>query len=158
MAHPIIIMGVSGSGKTTIGHMVADRLGKTFLDADDFHPEENKTKMANGIPLNDDDRLPWLQTLKEQLISAPGVVLACSALKASYRFILDPNHAYSWIYLDGSKELIFERLKKRAGHYMKENLLDSQFETLEVPADALKVSIDQHPDEILSVILKSLKP
>ncbi|MEQ8580597.1 MAG: gluconokinase [Marinoscillum sp.] len=157
MAHPIIIMGVSGSGKTTIGNMVADRLGKTFLDADDFHPEENKAKMADGIPLNDDDRLPWLQTLKEQLISTPGVVLACSALKASYRFILDPNQAYFWIYLDGSKELIFERLKKRTGHYMKENLLDSQFETLEVPAGALKISIDQSPDEILSAILKAVK-
>ena len=157
MAHPIIIMGVSGSGKTTIGNMVADRLGKTFLDADDFHPEENKAKMADGIPLNDDDRLPWLQTLKEQLISTPGVVLACSALKASYRFILDPNQAYFWVYLDGSKELIFERLKKRTGHYMKENLLDSQFETLEVPAGALKISIDQSPDEILSAILKAVK-
>lgn len=144
-------MGVSGSGKSTIGQMVADRYNIEFIDADDYHPESNKQKMANGQPLNDDDRLPWLEILHEQLIRKVPVVLGCSALKASYRQLLDSEMAFHWIYLNGPRELILKRMKQRA-HFMKPEMLDSQLETLEVPKTAHEISIDATPEEILKEI------
>ncbi|MEQ9304857.1 MAG: gluconokinase [Marinoscillum sp.] len=151
MRKNIIVMGVSGSGKSTIGQMVADRYNIEFIDADDYHPESNKQKMANGQPLNDDDRLPWLEILHQQLIRKVPVVLGCSALKASYRQLLDPEMAFHWIYLNGPRELILKRMKQRA-HFMKPDMLDSQLETLEVPKTAHEISIDATPKEILKEI------
>ena len=151
-------MGVSGSGKTTVGQRVAERMGYGFSDADDFHSAANKAKMAAGIPLNDDDRAPWLATLRaaieEWQRTSTGHVLACSALKDSYRQIPgagDPNRKF--IYLKGSLELIQNRLEHRTGHFFNAALLQSQFDALQEPRDAIVVdiakSIDGQADEIV---------
>lgn len=136
--------------------MIASELNIPFLDADDFHPEANKQKMAKGEPLNDQDRLPWLQALQEKLASAERVVLACSALRDSYRMILDPDSKLTWIYLNGSKELIYKRMRARSNHFMKADMLDSQFTTLEVPENAIEISIDQSPEEMIHEILSRI--
>ena len=154
-------MGVSGSGKTTIGLGVASRLGYEFSDADDFHSAANKAKMASGIPLNDDDRAPWLQALHAAIEAwqrtTTGHVLACSALKDRYRFALgagDPDRKF--IYLKGSFELIKSRLEHRTDHFFNPALLRSQFDALEEPADAILVdaakSVDEQVDEILRAV------
>lgn len=156
MAYPIIIMGVSGSGKTTIGKLLSEALGMTFHDADDYHPKANKAKMANGEPLNDEDRLPWLHALRGLLLTNPMSVLACSALKESYRLILDPQGEYEWVYLEGDKSLIYERMDQRGGHFMKASMLDSQFEALEVPQEALKISITETPEAMVEKILEAI--
>lgn len=154
-----IVMGVSGCGKTTVGKLLAKRLGWDFYDADDFHPPENIAKMAAGIPLNDDDRAPWLSGL-HGLISAslqagkPGV-LACSALKERYRqILLACNPGVKFVYLKGNFELILARMKVRTGHYMKSAMLESQFAALEEPIDALEMAITFSADEIVDLILK----
>src|SRR5512133_642162 len=126
-----IVMGVSGCGKTTVGKLLAERLGWDFYDADDFHPPANIAKMAAGIPLNDDDRAPWLAKLHDLITTClkenrPGV-LACSALKERYRqILLASNDATRIVYLKGSFDLIQERMSARAGHYMKPGMLKSQ--------------------------------
>ncbi len=159
-----IVMGVSGCGKTTIGKMLATHLNVPFFDADDFHPPSNIKKMRNGKPLNDDDRKPWLKKLSE-LISEwnknSGAVLACSALKKQYRNELEKsenkgNNQITFIYLKGSKELIYNRLKNRDDHYMPPELLDSQFRDLEEPDDSITVKIEERPESILGEILKNL--
>ncbi|KAK0407670.1 hypothetical protein QR680_003523 [Steinernema hermaphroditum] len=130
----IVVMGVSGCGKTTVGSELARRLGFHFCDADDFHSEENKQKMANGVPLTDDDRLPWLQTLSQLPFRHEKLVLACSALKQQYRRILaehSPSHLF--VFLDVPGEELKRRLCTRQGHYFKVNMLDSQLATLERP-------------------------
>jgi gluconokinase len=153
-----LILGVSGSGKTSLGKTLAESLGWDFFDADDFHPAENIAKMAAGIPLSDADRAPWLAALRDLLLSTLQVgrhpILACSALKESYRRqLLDGNEGVALIYLQGSYELIYQRLSERAGHYMKPEMLQSQFDTLEVPDSALTVKI-QHPlEQIVCQIL-----
>ena len=155
-----IVMGVSGSGKTTIGKMLAKRMDIPFFDADDFHPEENIRKMASGIALTDHDRMPWLNRLAEEVqmwSGKEGAVLACSALKKSYRELLagnKPDHI-RWIYLKGSKEVIRKRMEQRS-HYMPPALLDSQFETLEEPSDAITISVSNPPDAIVEQILMKL--
>lgn len=149
----ILVMGVSGSGKTTIGKLLAEKLNLEFVDADDFHSQKNKDKMRVGIPLSDEDRQPWLHTLRLQLVEKTPVVLACSALKQRYRDVLDPDHLYEWIYLEGSRTLLHERLSKRNGHYMKANLLESQLETLEEPENALRIDIAALPGEIITTII-----
>jgi gluconokinase len=160
-AHFIIIMGVSGSGKTTIGQMLADRLGWDFYDADQYHPIENITKMANGIPLADSDREPWLDRLSELIAAClqenrPGV-LACSALKEKYRERLTGNDAgVRVIYLKGDFDLIYSRVNARENHYMKPELLRSQFEALEEPSGALMVEVWKEPGEICDEILAKL--
>ena len=138
----VVVMGVAGSGKTLVGRALADRLGWTFVDGDDHHPEANRAKMAAGVPLTDADRWPWLDRLRALLDDArargAGVVLACSALKASYRERLgagDPRLAF--VFRDGDPAVIAARLAARRGHYMPPSLLDSQIATLERPADAL---------------------
>jgi gluconokinase len=153
-------MGVSGSGKTTIGTRLANQIGATFADADDFHSPENKAKMAAGTPLNDEDRAPWLATLngvlKGWVTDGKRGVLACSALKASYRDTLGsdvPQGALAFIWLDLSREALQARLEARHNHYMKSNLLDSQLATLEPPTDAVRVVNDRSPDEIVAEIL-----
>ena len=155
-------MGVSGSGKTTVGQALASELGWDFYDADDFHPPENISKMENGIPLADADRVPWLAALHDLIESCltrnrPGV-LACSALKESYRQnLLEGNEDVQLIYLKGSYEKIWSRMAARKDHYMKPEMLKSQFEALEEPADALTVDVSLSVDEIVQEILHQAK-
>ena len=157
----VVLMGVSGSGKTTIGTLLAQRTGTIFADADDYHPQANKDKMRAGIPLNDEDRQPWLEILNGLLRgwyqSGEGGVLACSALKEKYRQTLEsgiPANAISFVWLDPSKEVLSERLAARHHEYMNPNLLDSQIATLEPPKDALRVTNDSTPDKVVDEILK----
>ena len=155
----IILMGVSGCGKTTIGQMLADRLGWSFYDGDDFHPAANVAKMSRGIPLDDDDRKGWLAVLAslidEHLQKEQSLVLACSALKQRYRdqLCLDPKQV-KFVYLKGSYELIYSRIQDRPWHYMKPDMLPSQFAILEEPRDALTINIGQMPGEIVDRILQ----
>lgn len=157
----ILIMGVSGSGKTTIGAGLALNLNWEFKDADDFHPSANIEKMRQGIPLNDDDRRPWLQALRqiidEALQSNVNLIFACSALKAAYRQVLgEPSDQVKFVYLKGSFELIEQRLKLRQGHYMKANLLRTQFDSLEESNNAIVVEINQPPAAIVQQIKNRL--
>ncbi|MFD2183413.1 gluconokinase [Rhodoplanes azumiensis] len=156
----VVLMGVSGSGKTTIGTLLAARLGCGFSDADSFHPPANVEKMRAGIALSDDDRRPWLAALRQAIEDweAQGLdqVLACSALKRAYRDILAPHGDVVFVYLKGSADLIARRLAGRTGHYMNPALLDSQFATLEEPADAVTVDIAKPPDAIVTAILAAL--
>ena len=153
----IIVMGVSGSGKSTIGQQLAAHLGYSFYDADDFHPRSNVDKMATGQPLNDEDRMPWLEALASRLASWENSVLACSALKESYRQTLQSkNKKIQWVYLEGSKETISERMDKRKGHFMKSAMLDSQFDDLEVPSYGHHIPIETAPDQMVSTIVNKL--
>lgn len=158
----ILVMGVSGSGKTTIGKRLASSLNWQFSDADDFHSSTNIQKMRDGIPLNDADRLPWLQAIKraidEWLNNDINIVLACSSLKSSYRQCLyQKADQVKLIYLKGSFKLIYERLSQRPRHYMSADLLQSQFDTLEEPENALQVEIDQSPVAIVKQIRAALE-
>jgi gluconokinase len=153
----IILMGVSGSGKTTIGKRLAEALGWRFLEGDDFHPPANVAKMAAGTPLTDEDRLPWLQQLRglitDALARQENAVLACSALKQSYQRMLTVEASRErWVYLWAPREVIASRLAKRAGHFMPLSLLDSQFEALEAPVDALTVDVTPEPDVVVATI------
>jgi gluconokinase len=153
-----IVMGVSGSGKTSVGKALAKHLGWDFYDADDFHPPENVAKMASGTPLNDSDRAPWLASLHDMISSnltrnRPGV-LACSALKEHYREqLMDGIESVQVVYLKGSYELIWSRMKARTDHYMKPHMLKSQFETLEEPKNALTIDISMSVDDIVKKII-----
>ena len=157
----IVLMGVSGSGKTTLGKKLAERLEFPFLEGDDFHSVANKTKMEAGIPLTDEDRLPWLQSLSQELkkIAAEGsrAVIACSALKKKYRDLLSQGASVQWIYLKGRKDLIRRRIERRQGHFMKAELLESQFDVLEEPGDAIVVDINLDSDKLVETILDQLK-
>lgn len=154
----VLIMGVSGAGKSTIGSLLADRIGAVFLDADDFHPAANLEKMTNGVPLNDEDRDQWLDILKTEIGNRGGhrkLVVACSALKSAYRRKLESDRM-RLVYLKGSPGEIAERLAGRKDHFMGAGLLDSQFQDLEEPDDAITVSVSNTPDEIVGFILKRL--
>ena len=159
---PVIVMGVSGCGKTTVGRALAERLNATFLDADDFHPAANVARMRAGTPLNDDDRAPWLASLNHELRTRNGrgeqVVLACSALKINYRAAICAGlpHVH-WIFLEGRFELIAARLRERPNHYMPESLLRSQFDALEPPGDAITISTELSPDEQVAAALHSVQ-
>ncbi len=151
-------MGVSGSGKSTLGLALALELGWDFHDADDFHPAANIAKMASGVPLTDADREPWLDSLNEKILATLQVnrhpILACSALKEKYRQRLLRNvKGISILYLRGSYETIRPRLASRAGHFMKETLLYSQFEALEEPPDALVLDVSMPVHVMLDTIL-----
>lgn len=152
----IIIMGVSGSGKTTVGGLLARELGWRFFDADDFHSEANRAKMSRGIPLTDEDRAGWLAALKTVLSEHADCVLACSALKEAYRGVLRVDGHVRFVYLKGTFEQVQSRLMKRKGHYMPAGLLKSQFETLEEPADAVVVEIASAPEVLIPIIRKGL--
>lgn len=156
----IIIMGVSGSGKTTIGKQLADSLQGKFYDADDFHSQENIHKMRHDIPLTDRDRIPWLQNIqvaiKRWLDENTNIVLACSALKASYRQYLLLNEQIKLVYLKGSFELIEKRLKSRQNHFMTEKLLQSQFDALEIPNKAIIVDIAKTEEAIVEEIIQKI--
>lgn len=149
-------MGVSGCGKSTVGELLAKRLNIPFFDADDFHPEVNINKMSAGIPLNDDDRLPWLETLSASIKEwgdNKGAVLACSALKASYRTILRSQYAnVTLVFLNASEEMIRNRFAQRSDHFMPDSLITSQFDALEVPNKALHVNADLPLSEIINQI------
>ena len=154
-------MGVSGCGKTTVGRALAERLGATFLDADDFHPAANVEKMRAGTPLNDEDRAPWLATLNRELRErsqhGEPVVLACSALKRRYREAIGARITHvDWIFLEGSFEVIAQRVRARANHYMPESLLRSQFEVLERPDSAICISVELTTAEQVEAALSSL--
>lgn len=159
-----IIIGVSGCGKTTIGKLLAQRLAAPFYDADDYHPPENIAKMSNGIPLNDDDRAPWLdrlhQIIREHVDSDTTAVLACSALKKTYRDRLKGQlQTVQLVHLEGHFDLIWQRMQAREGHYMKAAMLQSQFQTLERPNshEAVTFSIEMPPASIVNHILKHTK-
>ena len=156
----VIVMGVSGSGKTTVGEMLAERLGCGFFDADDFHPATNVDKMRAGIPLTDDDRWPWLKALRQAIddwqAAGESRVIACSALKAAYRDVLSPHDDVVFAFLKGSAETIAGRLKARKGHYMNPNLLASQLATLEEPTDAIVVDIAPPPATVADEIMARL--
>ena len=153
----IVVMGVSGSGKTTIGKLLAARLGRAFLDGDDFHPRANVEKMAAATALTDEDRRPWLALLNEKLRQDRKAVLACSALKQSYRGILSEGLSdCRFVHLRGSIELIRSRLEKRRHRYMPASLLESQFAALERPAQAIRVDIDQTPQRCVEEIVAAL--
>ena len=157
----IVLMGVSGAGKTTVGRLLAAALHAEFAEGDAYHPPENIDKMRRGIPLEDADRWPWLQILSAQidrwLAAGKTVVLACSALKQSYRDVLAKGRpGVRFVHLEGDKALIRLRLDRRHGHYMPAILLDSQFAALEPPADAITVDVTGTPEAITATIIKML--
>jgi gluconokinase len=153
-------MGVSGSGKTTVGQMLASQLGWQFADGDDYHSASNVARMRGGIPLTDADRAPWLASLRalcERWIAAgTNAVLACSALKRAYREELSVSPEVKFVYLKGSPQLLHQRLHARTGHFMTERMLASQLEALEEPEDALIVDVDQSPAKIVTEIRAKL--
>jgi gluconokinase len=153
----VIVMGVSGCGKSTLGPMLAARLGCPFLDADEFHPPANIAKMAAGTPLSDADRQPWLELLNGKLRGQENAVLACSALKASYRKILAQGlTGCRFVHLRGSIELIRARLAARRHRYMPASLLESQFATLEPPDDAIEVDVSNNASQCVAAIAARL--
>jgi gluconokinase len=155
-----IVMGVTGSGKTSVGRLLAQQLGWEFADADDFHPSANVEKIARGIPLTDGDRAPWLERLRIQIanwiVTGQNAVLACSALKRTYRQELSVGPDVRFVYLKGSPELIARRLRLRRGHFADEKILASQFADLEEPEAAVTVDISQTPEMIVAQIRERL--
>ena len=154
----IILIGVAGSGKTTVGKLLAKTLGWSFYDADNFHSEDSIQKIKQGIPLTDDDRLPWLESIREFIDERDEqMVFACSALKKSYRDLLRNSSAkIEFIYLKGTKDVILQRLEDRKGHFAGADILESQFEDLEEPEHALTEQVTQNPEAIVSDITKLL--
>ena len=163
-----ILMGVSSTGKTTVGTEVAHRLGIKLIDGDDLHPRANILKMGAGQPLNDEDRAPWLERIRDAAFSLEKKseigIIVCSALKKKYRdLIRDGNENVKFIWLYGSYDLILERMRQRKGHYMKEEMLKSQFAALEEPdvseeTDVIPISIDGSFDEVVARCVEALKP
>ncbi|MFC3417260.1 NADP-dependent phosphogluconate dehydrogenase [Algoriphagus hitonicola] len=156
----IIVTGVSGTGKTTLGTGLSQQFHLPFFDADDFHPAENIAKMSQGMPLNDDDRQPWLLSLAKKLEESEktgGAVLACSALKESYRQMLKVSENLRWVHLIGKRDLIWSRMLARKNHYMKAEMLDSQLATWEDPSYGFQLSIDQSPEIMLSEAVRYIQ-
>ncbi|MFA0413237.1 gluconokinase [Vibrio renipiscarius] len=160
----VIVMGVCACGKSTIGEQLAQKLERKFIDGDDLHPRANIQKMASGQPLNDDDRKPWLERIRDASYSLESKnehgIIVCSALKKKYRDqIREGNENVTFLFLDGSKDLIMERMRQRQGHFMKENMVNSQFETLERPdaePQTIVVGIDCSIEEIVDNAAKQL--
>ncbi len=162
-----ILMGVSSTGKTSVGTAVADRLGIKLIDGDDLHPRANIIKMGQGQPLNDEDRAPWLERIRDAAFSLEQKsevgIIVCSALKKKYRdLIREGNDSVNFLFLHGSFELVLQRMKQRKGHYMKAEMLKSQFETLEIPQadepDVIQIDIDGTFDEVVERCVNALKP
>jgi gluconokinase len=154
----VLVMGVAGVGKTTIGAALAHALGWRFIDADDYHPPQNVAKMKGGIPLEDEDRWPWLSRLNKVLREEENAVLACSALKEKYRHRLLQGIAhFAVVYLHGSAELIRSRMQARAHHYMPASLLESQLAALEPPAGAIAIGVEADPGACVAAILTALR-
>jgi gluconokinase len=159
----VVLMGVTSVGKTTIGTLLAARTGWKFEDADDYHSQENRLKMAAGVPLSDSDRGPWLKALHERMLEyrkkGEDAIVACSALKQQYRELLASGFApgeICFVYLHAPTSLIKERIKSRHHPYMNPNLLNSQLADLEIPSNALSVSVAGTPDEAVATILAQL--
>lgn len=154
----LFVIGVSGTGKSTIAQLLSEKLKLPFFDGDDFHSEANIEKMSNKIPLTDEDRYEWLVTLNKLAVNnqESGAVIVCSALKESYRKLLANTieEKVVWISLESSFELLLERLQKRKGHFMPAELLRSQLDTFEPPVEAIKISIERSPQEIVDQILR----
>lgn len=158
----VFVMGVSGSGKSTIGELLAEKLAIPFFDADDFHPKANVDKMKSGKPLNDEDRAPWLanlNTLAKEELTKKGAIITCSALKAKYRVQLEEglSNPPKWVFLNGDFDTILARMNQREGHYMPASLLQSQFDALEIPKNVFEVDIAQSPDKILMHVINYLE-
>ena len=162
-----ILMGVSSTGKTSVGTEVAHRLGIKLIDGDDLHPRANIIKMGEGHPLNDEDRAPWLERIRDAAFSLEHKseigIIVCSALKKKYRDqIRDGNSNVRFLFLHGSYDVILERMRQRKGHYMKESMLKSQFETLEVPGadepDVIPIDINAPFDEVVERCIQALQP
>jgi len=152
-----VVMGVAGAGKSTVGRLLADRLGGLFIDGDDLHPRVNIEKMSKGIALTDADRRPWLDAVAKVIRAHDGakpLVVACSALKKSYRRRLGGD--FHLVYLKGTADAVARRLRDRHGHFMPRALLESQFKALEEPEDGLVVGLDQPPEEITDRIVLAL--
>ena len=160
MNNIIYIMGVSGCGKTTIGKLLSQKIAIPFFDGDDFHSAANVEKMKAGEPLNDEDRSDWLQKINEFAFEQQqlnGAIIACSALKQKYRIVLNNGIAKPvWIFLQGSYQIIFQRLQNRQGHYMPATLLQSQFSNLKIPANAVSINIENEPETIVELIIDRL--
>ncbi len=156
----VIVMGVTGAGKTTVGKLLALQLGWKFADADSFHSAANKEKMSQGIALDDADRAPWLASMRAAIMEWSSehqdVVLACSALKRDYRQTLDIGSEVKFVYLKGNYEVIYERLLSRHGHFATEAILRSQFETLEEPSGAIMVDLRKTPEQLVTEIRAKL--
>ena len=158
----VIVMGVSGSGKSTIGARLAKALDSPFIEGDNYHPEANRRKMAAGIPLDDADRAPWLEALAQVLAEAEqqaGCVLACSSLKQVYRDTLGSRLSAkpTFVYLHAAPELLAERLSERQGHFFPVRLLDSQLETLERPTDAIELDLNKGVEELVDEAIKQIE-
>jgi gluconokinase len=156
----IVVMGVTGAGKTTVGRLLARELEWDFVDADNFHPESNVEKMRAGIPLNEDDRRPWLERLRAEIARYEAdrrdLVMACSALKNDYRKMLGVGPGIKFVYLKGSVGLIAERLRGRRGHFAGEGILAGQFADLEEPDAAVEADIGGSPEEIVKKVREKL--
>ena len=156
----VIVMGVTGAGKTTVGSLLAEQFGWEFHDADDFHPPSNVEKMRRGIPLTDENRKPWLEEVRKKILQwrAEGkkVVLACSALKREYRRMLEVGPDVRFVYLKGNLDLIEGRLRLRRGHFANEQILAGQFADLEEPENAVTVDVDAAPTQIVVEIQEKL--
>ncbi len=157
----VVLMGVSGSGKTTVGRLLAERLGWSFYDADDFHTPANIAKMRSGIPLTEEDRVPWLAALHakidESLAKGRPAVFACSALTRLDRAqLLGKDPGIEVIYLHGDFDLIYRRMQERHGHFFPPEMLASQFRTLQEPDDVFAVSVDQTPEAIVDQIIRHI--
>lgn len=156
----IVMLGVAGSGKSTVGELLAERLGCSFYEGDDYHPQANKQKMRQGLPLTDDDRWPWLAAIRklisETLHSEQSAIVACSALRRAYRDCLR-QEGVMFVYLKGDYKLICERLEKRRGHFFDPELLASQFRTLEEPRHAVVVDISKSAAEVAEEIERKLE-
>jgi carbohydrate kinase (thermoresistant glucokinase family) len=158
----IVVMGVSGAGKSTVGAILADALKRPLMEGDSLHPPANIEKMSKGIPLNDDDRLPWLKAIAARINDArragQPIIVACSALKRSYREILEDGHDdVGFVYLKGTKDQLAARMATRKGHFMPPGLLDSQLATLQEPTSdepSIVVAIDAAPDDIVTSIIE----
>lgn len=157
----VLIMGVAGSGKTTIGRLLSQELHWPYFEADDFHPAANKEKMGRGVPLDDEDRTPWLAAIRRTIDACAAeqcsAVVSCSALKEKYRAQLTEGRTeVRVVFLTGPRELLRERLEGRAGHYMKPGMLDSQLAILEPPAGALALEVNRTPAELVREIRRGL--